>query len=218
MRNEHLGLSIDQDARCTPCAVCGQQPAQCRCAGYHQQTNSCRNCGCTNNNSYTCNDCTAAASACGEHRCTGTCPCSECAAAQARCSARGRCDDCRQRNTPAMVYAAHHDAENTYSIGRAIVRGTVFPCLDKPMCREDSCNPCITEEQAVNFAAWDLRLYLNTHPLDEKALCLLRSLCKQAGDNSYACALLPGGCGCSQWKWHTGPWPWEYTPCCGKEG
>ena len=113
-----------------------------------------------------------------------------------------------------MVYAAAHRAENIFSIDQAICRGTLFPCLDKPMANECPGNPCFTKEQALNFAAWELRLYLTTHPCDEKAQALLRRLCQEMHDAGYACALMP----CSHSEWLQGPWPWEYSPCCRKEG
>ena len=45
-----------------------------------------------------------------------------------------------------------------------------------------------TNEYAIPFAAWELRLYLDTHPDDERALAAYRQLCASQGDNcSYAC-------------------------------
>ena len=43
-------------------------------------------------------------------------------------------------------------------------------------------------EYALPFAAWELRLYLDTHPNDERALAAYRQLCAAAGDKcNYAC-------------------------------
>ncbi len=43
-------------------------------------------------------------------------------------------------------------------------------------------------EYALPFAAWDLRLYLDTHPEDECALREYRRLCAMAGGHcNYAC-------------------------------
>ncbi len=43
-------------------------------------------------------------------------------------------------------------------------------------------------EYALPFAAWDLRLYLDTHPDDECALREYRRLCAMAGGHcNYAC-------------------------------
>ena len=93
------------------------------------------------------------------------------------------------------------------------------------------------KEYSIPFAAWELRLYLNTHPDDEKALPAYRQLCAEcesAGVEkcNYACAgtgvcakkavsdARIGTCSCggdtfgrktsgSVWSWIDGPWPWE---------
>jgi len=79
------------------------------------------------------------------------------------------------------------------------------------------------KEYSIPFAAWELRLYLDTHPDDEKALQAYRRLCAECGNEpcNYACA----GTGVCQkladrrdgrsfaaktvWSWIEGPWPWE---------
>ena len=62
--------------------------------------------------------------------------------------------------------------------------------------------------QALSFAAWEVRLYLNTHPNDQRALALYHDLCRQAGEPSYACAF--SGSNHRAWNWLDDPWPWEY--------
>lgn len=92
-------------------------------------------------------------------------------------------------------------------------------------------------EYALPFAAWELRLYLDTHPNDERALSAYRQLCAASGDKcNYACNTADakgnnggGGCGCEGgmnasvrgvanggcggdgrvWHWVDDPWPWE---------
>ncbi len=44
----------------------------------------------------------------------------------------------------------------------------------------------MTNDHAMSFAAWELRLYLNTHPNDERAYEAYRKLCASQGCN-YAC-------------------------------
>ncbi|MBQ7983367.1 MAG: spore coat protein CotJB [Clostridia bacterium] len=76
------------------------------------------------------------------------------------------------------------------------------------------------ERWALPFAAWDLRLYLDTHPDDRCALAAFRTLCEQAGEHSYACHGT-GVCGCTDdhWHWLEGPWPWEPDAnCCTRGG
>lgn len=92
----------------------------------------------------------------------------------------------------------------------------------------------MTNEYALPFAAWELRLYLNTHPDDERALAAYKQLCAAQGDKcNYACSVgefhttarnsgvNTAGCGCAYtdhakthtdgrvWHWIDGPWPWE---------
>ena len=63
----------------------------------------------------------------------------------------------------------------------------------------------LEQQYALPFAAWELRLYLHTHPEDGAALAAYTQLCAQAGP-SYADA--PAGNG---WQWIQAPWPWEYA-------
>ncbi len=64
---------------------------------------------------------------------------------------------------------------------------------------------------AVPFAVWELRLYLDTHPNDEKALAAYRRLCailESLHDSQ-------NGCQCrseesdTHWSWIDDPWPWQ---------
>lgn len=72
---------------------------------------------------------------------------------------------------------------------------------------------------ALPFAAWELRLYLDTHPDDEKALAVYRKLCASLGGCRYPCVTPQGmtaadnnsqSCPCGgRWNWIDDPWPWE---------
>ncbi len=59
-------------------------------------------------------------------------------------------------------------------------------------------------DYALPFAAWELRLYLDTHPCDERALEAYKQLCAAAGDKcNYACNTdaaggFYGSCGCEE--------------------
>ncbi len=82
--------------------------------------------------------------------------------------------------------------------------------------------PVCKTEYALSFAAWELRLYLDTHPNDEKALAAYKQLCAAEGSAcTYACNTPQGRmqnqpmngvktCGEKTWTWINGPWPWEY--------
>lgn len=108
-----------------------------------------------------------------------------------------------------MVYGKTQVLESVYQPAQALMNGTLFPELNKPMngaCTPTSCGPT-TEEQALAFAAWELRLYLNTHPSDQKALHFYRQICQQMHTPNYACTFAP--CASGAWEWVEDPWPWE---------
>ena len=90
---------------------------------------------------------------------------------------------------------------------------------------------CTADSGVLSFAAWELRLYLDTHPWDEKALSAYKKLCEAQGSKcTYACHTDDargtvdhghmhghGDCGCADdrhgdgrvWHWIDDPWPWE---------
>lgn len=63
------------------------------------------------------------------------------------------------------------------------------------------------QEYSLPFAAWELRLYLDTHPDDSEAFAKYKAICAAAGDKcNYACHTTDtvsnrrsreSGCGCS---------------------
>ena len=67
--------------------------------------------------------------------------------------------------------------------------------------------------KGLNFSIIELGLYLDTHPDDEKALCLHRKYCKEYREltDKYQkvygplTILFP----CNKWRWLEEPWPWE---------
>lgn len=71
----------------------------------------------------------------------------------------------------------------------------------------------IEEIRACEFAITELGLYLDTHPEDEKALCLHRKYCKQLKDikDKYQKVYGPLTMDypCNKWRWLEEPWPWE---------
>jgi len=229
MRNDYIGTSIDGDARAAcngrNTGSCGpRQPRTCGCENPARQSQdydcnrSANDCGCNSNRPARNNDC-GCDRACQNH--SDDCSCNH--------AFQNRADNCGCGNdyprqsrtscacngrTPAMVYAQQHDLDSIYGCERALIRGTLFGCLDKPMCHEHcNENPCFTQCQADKFTIWELRLYLNTHPCDQKALALLRKLTEQMNDDCGC----PFDADCNRWSWTDGPWPWEYQRCCGKE-
>ena len=214
MRNDFIGTDIDGDAR----TMNGGMRPGCGCQ-HHDNACGCnregreRECPCNERRDRE-NNC------CRENR-ERECPCNE----RREGNGRGCCNDCvcptinREpcRRTPAMVYAEDQTAENTYCADKALARGTLFPCLDKPMCNE--CNgdvtPCATRCQKERFTIWELRLYLDTHPCDQCALAMLREKCSEMD-----CDCKRMHCDSdseTRWDWLEEPWPWEFTRCCGRE-
>lgn len=71
----------------------------------------------------------------------------------------------------------------------------------------------IEQIRCCEFAINELALYLDTHPEDEKALCLHRKYCKQLKDlkDKYQRVYGPLTINypCNKWRWLEMPWPWE---------
>ena len=63
------------------------------------------------------------------------------------------------------------------------------------------------------FAINDLALYLDTHPEDQKALCLHREYSKVLRDLTDKYQKVYGPLTiefpCNKWRWLEQPWPWE---------
>ncbi len=78
----------------------------------------------------------------------------------------------------------------------------------------EACNP--TQMYTLPFAAWELRLYLDTHPSDACALATYRELCAKAGKDTYA--TLPAYETDGGYHWVDDKWPWEYGASCSCDG
>ena len=64
--------------------------------------------------------------------------------------------------------------------------------------------------KCLNFAITELGLYLDTHPEDEKALCLHRKYCKEYRDLTDKYQKVYGPLTiqfpCNKWRWLEEPW------------
>lgn len=150
-------------------------------------------------------------SACGAapacRRAAGETVCSACVmkTAEFACSEAGR--------AVGMVRGTMQPLCNIYDSGRALKAGTLFPDLHKPM---NGFWPrgaeAGTQCQASAFAAWEMRLYLDTHPEDAQALALMNQLAQECCQPNYATTFLPGDD--DRWTWVQDPWPWEYDAQC----
>ena len=178
------------------------------------------NCGCEAQQHCSCDDCNPcnARSDCGTCQttsvCSSNCDCG-CEAQQLcacddcnTCNARSGCGNCQ---TPGMVYNADHSLRRRMNCADAIRHGTLFQELFKPFAACPHPTGCaeITDHQALAFAAWELRLYLNTHPDDCEALRLFEEYECKLREENYATTFVPGCKGRNRWNWLDDPWPWE---------
>lgn len=71
----------------------------------------------------------------------------------------------------------------------------------------------IDEIKAIDFTIVELGLYLDTHPEDQRAICMHREYCKQAKDLKDKYQKMYGPLTifypCNKWRWLEQPWPWE---------
>ncbi|MCQ2438326.1 MAG: spore coat protein CotJB [Oscillospiraceae bacterium] len=109
-----------------------------------------------------------------------------------------------------------------YDSGKSLARGTLFPELDLPLGNiVNSTVPDVpaAELMALDFAAHDLSLYLDTHPDDGEAFAVYKELLKLAetGRKRYTERFGPVTKtelrDAAHYNWLKDPWPWEY----GKE-
>ena len=79
-------------------------------------------------------------------------------------------------------------------------------------------NDCEKEQmlmkiKELNFAVIELGLYLDTHPEDQRALCLHRKYVKELKDLKDKYQKVYGPLSiyypCNKWRWLEEPWPWE---------
>ena len=82
-------------------------------------------------------------------------------------------------------------------------------CDDKNYTREE----LMMKIKSYNFAVIELGLYLNTHPDDEKALCLHNAYTKKLKELKDKYQKVYGPLSiyypCNKWRWFEEPWPWE---------
>lgn len=80
---------------------------------------------------------------------------------------------------------------------------------DRDMRRQEM----IDQIKALDFAIIELGLYLDTHPEDQRALCMHREYCKQVKDLKDKYQKMYGPLTifypCNKWRWLEEPWPWE---------
>ena len=79
--------------------------------------------------------------------------------------------------------------------------------------RNEEREDMIMKIRQLDFAIVELGLYLNTHPDDQKALCLHKEYCKNVKELKDAYQKKYGPLTiyypCNKWRWLEEPWPWE---------
>ena len=204
---DNTRIRRDSDCGCTGGAAYQTRASKsdCGCTGEaaYQTRASKSDCGCTGEAAY---QTRASKSDCGEAAYQTRTVNSDCG-----CGDEGQT---RKRNARVgIVHAVKQELTDVFESESALRTGTLFPELHKPLNgRCPACSNCSTCDQQAAFAAWDLRLYLNTHPNDREALALFRRLRAEADEPSYATTFLEDGCDAG-WTWTEGPWPWECRPC-----
>ncbi len=122
---------------------------------------------------------------------------------------RQNCSCSAENRLPCIVSSEIQHSRSVYPCNTAIRRGTLYPDMDKPLCGAAAPSGCAepTQKQAIGFSAWEVRLYLGTHPNDANALQMYRELYVAIPEANYACAFVP--CTANGWTWTEEPWPWE---------
>ena len=86
-------------------------------------------------------------------------------------------------------------------------------CENNQINNDDVRRTMINEIRSLDFAINELALYLDTHPDDQKALCLHRKYCKEIRDLKDKSQKMFGPLTifypCNKWRWLEEPWPWE---------
>jgi len=78
---------------------------------------------------------------------------------------------------------------------------------------DNTCRKLLNEIRCLTFAITDIAQYLNTHPTDERAICLHRKYCNDLKDLKDKYQRVYGPLTiyypCNKWRWLEEPWPWE---------
>lgn len=105
-----------------------------------------------------------------------------------------------------------------YETAKALARGTLFPGLDLPLgnvVNQNTADVPMAELMALDFAAHDLALYLDTHSDDSEAFEVYKDLLKlsEEGKRRYVRRYGPlckmDLAEAKSYTWLNSPWPWE---------
>ncbi len=131
-----------------------------------------------------------------------------------------RCGSLPKDAPLAMAYVPlQNSAAPSYESMEALSRGTLFPGLDLPLMNivNDELQACpMTELMAIDFAADELELYLDTHSEDSEAFAMYQTflaLKKEARSRyvkQYGPISQEDMLGAKCYDWLKEPWPWDY--------
>jgi len=224
-RGHGKGNNRNNDCGCSDqCDDCDNESGYGRSRGHGKGNNRNNDCGCSDQ----CDDCdkgnsygrSSGYSKGNNRRSKRSCQCESCDHPNTASSIGSDCPcevaGCTPGCPLGMVFENEHKLRNAYECEQAIRSGTLFPELYMPMNGEcaDGCGAQLCEGQAEAFAAWEMRLYLNTHPCDENALRMFRKYRCQAQKPNYATTFAEDEKECGKWSWVQGPWPWEHNAAC----
>jgi spore coat protein JB len=86
-------------------------------------------------------------------------------------------------------------------------------CTNSCDCENATREELLHHIKCYAFAIQELALYLDTHPDDEKALCLHNKYCKEYKELTDKYQKVYGpltiNYPCNKWRWLEEPWPWE---------
>ena len=119
----------------------------------------------------------------------------------------------------AGMVAPQTDDKPRYESEKALARGTLFPGLDLPLGNivNDAVDDTpMAELMAIQFAAHDLSLYLDTHSDDTEAFAVYKELLGlykegvKRYEKMYGPIMKTGLAAADSYTWLDGPWPWEF--------
>lgn len=105
-----------------------------------------------------------------------------------------------------------------YESEKALCRGTLFPGLDLPLkniVNTGTADVPAAELMALDFAAHDLSLYLDTHPDDREAFQVYKELLELAKEGKkryeerYGAICKSDLIRSDSYTWLRDPWPWD---------
>ncbi len=207
---------------CT-CNPCDCDPCDC-CDPYPPCQDPCDPCGCDCDPCNPCDPCYPCDDECDPCDCCDPCtpccdPCDCCNPCQDSCCTPCRpCNPCCNTCDDMCHNQCDNDAADSddswYDVPKRPQRPS--PCCCTPS--EERCQKCYELAkyiQHLDFALWEVTLYLDMHPCDCRALRYYHRIkCEltRARDVYERNCMPISNCGNEnqyEWEWAQGPWPWE---------